>query len=209
MEASASAATVGCRSVLERLISGGGSPDPRAAAEGLIAEFGSIGAALCGSKRRQLRATANDEAAIVAVKQFHNTMMHVLRSAVYARPVLQNFQALLDYLKADMGHRTSECVRVLHLNTRNMLICDEIMFMGTVDEASLHVREILARACEVGSVGIFLVHNHPSGDPTPSQADIEATRRVAAAAKLMNVRLYDHLIVTRSEYASLKRLGHF
>jgi len=168
-----------------------------------------MGAAISGSRRRQLRATFNDEAAITAITQFQQTMMHVLRSVVYARPILQNFQALLDYLTADMGHRTSECVRVLHLNARNMLICDEIMFMGTVDEAAVHVREVLARACELGSVGIFLVHNHPSGDPTPSKADIEATRRVAAAAELMKVRLHDHLIVTRSGYSSLKRLGHF
>lgn len=135
-------------------------------------------------------------------------MIHVLRSAIYARPVLANMQALIDYLRSDMGHRTTECLRVLHLNARNMLICDEDMFPGTVDGAVVHVREILARACEIGSAGILIVHNHPSGDPTPSKADIEVTRRIAAAAATMEVRLHDHLIVTSSGHASLKRLGH-
>lgn len=168
-----------------------------------------MSAAVSGSRLRQLRATANDEAAIAAVDQFQQTMMHVLRSAAYAGPILQNFQALVDYLRADMGHMNIECVRVLHVNARHMLILDEIMFMGTIDEAVIHVREIMARACEVGSFGIFLVHNHPSGDPTPSAADIEATTHIAAAAKVMKVQLHDHLIITRSGHASLKRLGHF
>lgn len=155
-----------------------------------------------------MRATENDQAAVAALVRFSDAMTHALRSAALARPVFGNHKALLDYLGADMAHRTKECFRVLHLNSGNMLIGDEIMSEGTVDRSAVYIREILARACEIGSAGLILVHNHPSGDPTPSVADVKITRRIAAAAELMDLRLHDHLIVARSGYASLKRLGH-
>uniref|UniRef100_UPI0030DCC745 JAB domain-containing protein n=2 Tax=Pseudomonadota TaxID=1224 RepID=UPI0030DCC745 len=92
--------------------------------------------------------------------------------------VLANWQALLDYLRADMAHHPIERFRVLHLNSKNMLIRDELMGEGTIDEAAVYVREVIRRAIELGSAALILVHNHPSGDPSPSRADIEITRQI-------------------------------
>ncbi len=99
------------------------------------------------------------------------------------RPVLSNWQALLDYLHADMAHHGVERVRVLHLNTRNMLIRDELMGQGSIDQAPVYVREVIRRAIDFGSAALILVHNHPSGDPSPSRADIDVTRAIAEAGK--------------------------
>src|SRR5690606_11679163 len=104
--------------------------------------------------------------------------IRLLRADAAARPVLSNWQALLDYLRADMAHLPIERVRVLHLNSRNMLIRDELMSEGSIDEAALYVREVIRRALELGSAAIILMHNHPSGDPSPSQADIKLTRNI-------------------------------
>jgi DNA repair protein RadC len=121
--------------------------------------------------------------------------------------VLANWQALLDYLRADMAHDGVERFRVLHLNTRNMLIRDEVMHKGTVDQAAVYVREVIRRALELGSAAIILVHNHPSGDPAPSRADIEVTRSIAEAGKRLNIALHDHLIIGTGGHASLRAQG--
>jgi DNA repair protein RadC len=121
--------------------------------------------------------------------------------------MLANWQALLDYLRADMAHRGVELFRVLHLNTRNILIRDEIMNHGTVDQAPVHVREVIRRALELQSAAIILVHNHPSGDPSPSRADIEITRRIVEAGKPLNIAVHDHLIIGANGHASLRAQG--
>ena len=131
----------------------------------------------------------------------------MLQAETQARPVLGNWQALLDYLRADMAHHAVERVRVLHLNTKNMLIRDEVMGEGTIDEAPVQVREVIRRALDLGSAALILVHNHPSGDPSPSRADIDLTRAIAAAGKPLGIAVHDHLIMGAHGHVSLRAKG--
>lgn len=134
-------------------------------------------------------------------------MLHVLRTAVSLGPVMTGSAALVDYLHADMAHHPTERVRVLHLNCRNMLMKDEIVSRGTIDGATVHVREIIARALELGSSALILVHNHPSGDPSPSTEDVATTRALIEAARPFGIHLHDHVIVGSSGCASMRAMA--
>ena len=123
------------------------------------------------------------------------------------RPALSSWAALLDYCTAAMARSTTEEFRVLFLDRKNILIADEVQSQGTVDHTPVYPREIVKRALELRRSAIILVHNHPSGDPTPSRADIEMTREVAAAAKALRIAVHDHLVVGRGGTASFKSLG--
>ena len=112
------------------------------------------------------------------------------------QPVLGHWQALLDYLRADLAALTVERVRVLHLNSRNMLIRDELMAEGSIDQAVIHVREVIRRAMDLGSAALILVHNHPSGDPSPSRADIQLTRDIAEAGRKLGITMLLHYIIS-------------
>jgi DNA repair protein RadC len=147
------------------------------------------------------------ETSVAALKAAHATALRLLRAQVAALPVLANWQALLDYLRADMAHHGIERVRVLHLNSKNMLIRDELMHEGSIDEAPVYVREVIRRAIDLGSAAIILVHNHPSGDPSPSRADIDITRAVAEAGKRLNIALHDHIIIGSEGHTSLRAKG--
>jgi len=148
--------------------------------------------------------TANDVSRIGRVAAL---LRHANTCKLAARPVLSNWRALLDYLTADMAHRPIEQFRVLHLNTKNMLIRDELMWTGSIDEAPVHVRELMHRALDLGSASLILVHNHPSGDPTPSRADIDVTRSVIAAGRTLGIGVHDHLIIGAHGYVSLRSRG--
>ena len=106
-----------------------------------------------------------------------------------------------------MAHSPVEEVRVLFLNAKNMLIANEAMWRGSVDEASMHVREVMKRAMAHGATAIIVVHNHPSGDPTPSQADVKLTRELAEAGRHMKVTVHDHIIIGSQGRSSLRALG--
>ena len=121
--------------------------------------------------------------------------MRLLETRVEGRPILSSWDALGDYLQAAMGHSPVEEVRILFLNAKNMLIANEALWRGSVDEASVHVREVIARAIALGATAIIIVHNHPSGDPTPSQQDIRLTRDLIDAGRHMKVTVHDHVIV--------------
>jgi DNA repair protein RadC len=121
--------------------------------------------------------------------------------------VLGNWQALLDYLRADMAHHAIERFRVLHLNTKNMLVRDEVMSEGSIDQAAVYVREVIRRALEIGSAAIILVHNHPSGDPAASRADIDITRTIAEAGKRLGIAVHDHIIMGAGGHTSLRARG--
>jgi DNA repair protein RadC len=129
------------------------------------------------------------------------------QSHVSDRPVLANWQALLDYLRADMAHHAIERFRVLHLNTKNMLIRDEVMSKGSIDQAAVYVREVIRRAIDLGSASIILVHNHPSGDPSPSRADIDITRTIAEAGKRLGITVHDHIVMGTAGHVSLRAQG--
>lgn len=181
--------------------------DTKPLAKALLAEFGGIGALLTAEPEAMMRVDGMGDAAAAAIRIAQGSALRLLHAQVADRPMLANWQALLDYLRADMAHRGVELFRVLHLNTRNILIRDEIMNQGTVDQAPVHVREVIRRALELQSAAIILVHNHPSGDPAPSRADIEITRRIVDAGKPLNIAVHDHLIIGAHGHASLRALG--
>lgn len=136
--------------------------DTKPLAKQLLHEFGGIGGLLCADSEALTRVEGMGESAAAAIRIAQAAALRMLRAQVAALPVLSNWQALLDYLRADMAHRTIERVRVLHLNTRNMLIRDELVSEGSIDEAAVYVREIIRRAIDLGSAAIILVHNHPT-----------------------------------------------
>lgn len=181
--------------------------DTKPLAKALLHEFGGIGGLLSADAEAIARVPGMGETSVAALKIAHAAAIRLVRSEVAARPVLANWQALLDYLRADMAHHAIERVRVLHLNSRNMLIRDELMSEGSVDEAALYVREVIRRAIDLGSAAIILVHNHPSGDPSPSRADIELTRNIAETGKRLNIAVHDHIIIGTEGHSSLRSLG--
>jgi DNA repair protein RadC len=181
--------------------------DTKPIAKALLREFGEIGGVLCADATTLQRIDGMGEQGVAALKIAHAAAIRMVRGEVAGRPLLSNWQALLDYLRADMAHHAVERFRVLHLDTRNHLIRDEVMSRGTIDQAAVHVREVVKRALELNSAAVILVHNHPSGDPSPSRADIDVTRAIAAAGKPLGIAVHDHLIIGTSGHASLRAKG--
>jgi DNA repair protein RadC len=180
--------------------------DTKPMARKLLAEFGGLGPLLSADAESLARAGAS-EAVVGALKIAEASALRLLRGRVDDRPLLSNWQALQDYLHADMAHRAVERVRVLHLNTKNMLIRDELVSEGSIDQAAVHVREVIRRALELHSAALILVHNHPSGDPQPSRQDIALTREIIAAGKPLGIAVHDHIVVGTGGQASLRALG--
>ncbi len=181
--------------------------DTKPLAKALLREFGGIGGLLSADPEALLRIDGVGETAAAALKIVQASALRLLRNAIVEKPVLASWQSLIDYLRADMGHITIERVRVLHLNAKNMLIRDEIISEGSIDQATVHVREVIRRAIDLGSSAIILVHNHPSGDPAPSRADIALTRDIIDAGKRLNVAVHDHVIIAANGYSSMRALG--
>ncbi len=140
-------------------------------------------------------------------KAMQRLLQRVLAEDLQARPVISSWQALLDYLKLALGHEPIEQFRVLFLDKKNILIQDEVQQRGTVDHTPLYPREIAKRALELNASALIMVHNHPSGDPTPSRADIEMTKQVAAALAPIRIALHDHLIIGQTKHTSFKSEG--
>lgn len=182
--------------------------DTKPLAKALLREFGGIGGLLTADAEALKRVEGMGDTSAAAIKIAHAAAIRLIQAEVPARPVLSNWQALLDYLRADMAHHGVERFRVLHLNTKNMLIRDEVMSQGTVDQTAVHVREVIRRAIDLGSAALILVHNHPSGDPSPSRADIDVTRAIAEAGKRLDITVHDHLIIGTSGHVSLRAQGH-
>lgn len=181
--------------------------DTKPLAKVLIAEFGGIGGVLTADAEALLRVSGMGESSVAALKIAQAAALRLLKSQVREQPVLGSWQALLDYLRADMAHLTVERVRVLHLNSRNMLIRDENMGDGSIDQAAIYVREVIRRAMDLGSAALILVHNHPSGDPAPSRQDIEITRNIVEAGKRLGIAVHDHVVIGRNGHSSMRALG--
>lgn len=181
--------------------------DTKPIAKALLREFHDIGGVLTADPVSLQRVDGVGETAAAAIKIAQACAIRLVQAEATRRPILSNWQALLDYLHADMAHHGVERFRVLHLNTRNMLIRDEVMGQGSIDQAPVHVREVIRRAIDFGSAALILVHNHPSGDPSPSRADIEVTRAIAEAGKRLGITVHDHLIIGTSGHVSLRAQG--
>ena len=180
--------------------------DTKAQAKALIARFGGVGP-LLSADAEALRREGLSDGVIGALKIAEATALRLLETRIEGRPVLTSWDALGDYLQAAMAHSNVEEVRILFLNAKNMLLANEAMWRGSVDEASVHVREVIARAIALGATAIILVHNHPSGDPSPSQQDIRLTRDLIDAGRHMRIAVHDHVIVGSQGRSSMKALG--
>ena len=147
------------------------------------------------------------DSAVAVIKASQAAALRLLREEVREQPVLNNWERLTGYLTAVMSREPIEQFRILFLDTRNRLIADEAQAKGTVNHTPVYPREVVKRALEIGATALILVHNHPSGDPTPSRADIEMTREVKAAAGVLGIVLHDHLIIGNGRQLSFRREG--
>ena len=181
--------------------------DTKPLAKALLREFDGIGGLMAADWQAIARVPGMGDTSIAAIKIVHATLLRMLRNEIADKPVLASWQALLDYLRADMAYLQVERVRVLHLNSRNMLIRDEHMGDGSIDQAAIYTREVIRRAIDLGSAALILVHNHPSGSPEPSRQDIEITRQIAEAGKRLNIAVHDHIIIGSQGHSSLRAMG--
>ena len=181
--------------------------DTKPLAKALIAQFGSLNAVLNAEPAALTRVKGLGEAGAAALKAVALAARRMARAEVSQKPILGSWQALLDYLTIDMAHLTVERVRVLYLDTRNRLIMDHHLGDGSIDEAAIHPREVVRKALDLGASAMILVHNHPSGNPEPSRADIQITQRIAEAGRLLGLMVHDHVIVGREGHVSLKAKG--
>jgi len=176
-------------------------------AKALLARFGGFAEVIAAPRARLLEIPGVGDAVVNQLKIVEAAAARLAQTRVLGRPALSSWTALLDYCMAAMARAPAEEFRILFLDRKNVLIADEVQARGTVDHTPVYPREIVKRALEHGASAIILVHNHPSGDPTPSKADIAMTREVLAAAKALGIAIHDHLVIGRSGHASFKSLG--
>jgi DNA repair protein RadC len=194
--------------VLEYLLYGAQARgDTKPLAKELLERFGSLAGVLDAEPGALRQVKGISDASVGALKIAGLAARRMARSQVRQQPVLGSWQALLDYLAIDMASLTVERVRVLYLDGRNRLVRDHLVGDGTIDEAAIHPREVIRRGLDLGACALILVHNHPSGNPEPSRADIQITHRIAEAGRLLGITVHDHVIVGREGHVSLKAKG--
>ncbi|MDZ4364295.1 RadC family protein [Brevundimonas sp.] len=190
--------------------------DVKPIAKALLARFGSLAAVLAASvedlmtvKAEDTRGRAKGIGAETAldIAALHEVARRITKEEANKRTVISSWTALLAYVRLSLQHEPREQFRVLYLDKKNQLILDEVQNRGTVDHAPVYPREVVRRALELSASAMIIVHNHPSGDPTPSRADIEMTKQVVQAARSLSLEVHDHLIVGREGVASFKQLG--
>jgi len=181
--------------------------DVKPIAKALIARFGSLAGVLAADRTALTSVPGVKDASAATVLATRAAALHMVRARVEDRPVLSSWQALLDYCGAAQGFAEIEEFRLLFLDRKNALIADERQQRGTVDHTPVYPREVVKRALDLGASALILLHNHPSGDTTPSRADIDMTRAIASALKPVGIALHDHIIVGRGHHSSLKSLG--
>ena len=181
--------------------------DTKAVAKLLVARFGSFAGAISAPVADLRRVDGLGEAGIAALKTIRAAALRLVRAEVAEKPVLNNWDRLMDYLNAAMARERVEQFRILFLDVKNRLIADEVQAEGTVNHTPVYPREVVRRALELHATAIILAHNHPSGDPTPSRADIEMTSEIGVAARTMAVVLHDHVVVGNGRTYSFRREG--
>ncbi|WP_299840588.1 DNA repair protein RadC [uncultured Paracoccus sp.] len=173
----------------------------------LLDQFGDFNRVISANPQRLQAVPGVGPAVIAELKIVEAAAQRLARARVMNRPVLSSWQALLDYCHTAMAHAETEQFRVLYLDRKNNLIADEEQGRGTVDHVPVYPREILRRALELNASSLILVHNHPSGDPSPSEADITMTARICQAAASLSITLHDHLIIGKSREVSFRAEG--
>ena len=210
----------------ERFLTGGGSAvadyemlelvlfraiprqDVKPLARKLLETFGDFSGVLSAPQDRLLKLDGVGTAVLTELKIVEAAAHRLAQARVINRPVLSGWQALVDYCRTSMSRAETEQFRILFLDRKNKLIADEPQAKGTVDHVPVYPREVVKRALELNASAIILVHNHPSGDPTPSEADIAVTRQIEAAANTLSITLHDHLIIGAVEEYSFRSTGH-
>ncbi len=180
--------------------------DVKPLAKTLIATFGSFAEVISAPVVRLAQVKGLGDTAVTELKLVQAAASRLLRGEVKKRPVLSSWSSVLDYCRTAQAFADREQFRVLFLDKRNQLIADELQQVGTVDHTQVYPREVVKRALELSATAIILVHNHPSGDPTPSAADVQMTQQITAVAQPLGISVHDHIIVGRDGHASLKGL---
>jgi DNA repair protein RadC len=181
--------------------------DVKPLARSLIDTFGDFNGVISAPPDRLMEAKGVGESVVIALKVIEAAAHRLSRARVLGRQVISSWDALLDYCHTVMAHRETEHFRVLFLDRKNTLIADEEQARGTVDHVPVYPREVVKRALELNASALILVHNHPSGDPTPSQADIAMTAQIRAAAEALGLSLHDHIVIGRSREQSFRAAG--
>ena len=174
----------------------------------LLDTFGDLNRIITAPAPRLLSVKGVGEAVVLELKILEASAQRMMRARVMQRPILTSWDALLDYCHTAMAHRETETFRVLYLDRKNVLIADEEQAKGTVDHVPVYPREVVKRALELNASALILVHNHPSGDPTPSGADLAMTAQIKDAADVLGLVLHDHLIIGKSRELSFKAEGY-
>ena len=180
--------------------------DVKPIAKALLARFGSFSEVLAAPAARLEEVDGVGEAVVHHLKVVQAAAQRFGRDTIRARPLLNSWATVIDYCRAAMAYQPIEQFRILFLDKRNLLIADEVQQSGTVDHTPVYPREVVKRALELSATAIIMVHNHPSGDPTPSKADIQMTRSVIDIAGPLGIAIHDHIIVGKNGHASFKGL---
>lgn len=178
--------------------------DTKPLAKRLIARFGSFAAVLQAPPARLMEVEGVGHRIVDELKIVREAAVRLSRSDLSRNPLLSSYRDLIQYLTIAQAYTEIEQFRILFLDKRNRLIADEVQQSGTVDHTPVYIREVIKRALEHSATALILVHNHPSGDPTPSSADVEMTRKILDAARPLGIQIHDHIIIARSGHASLK-----
>ncbi len=181
--------------------------DVRPLAKRLIAQFGDFNHAISAPAAQLEQVAGVGEGVVRELKLVEAAAHRLAKARVIGSHVLSSWSDLMNYCKISMAHRTTEQFRILFLDRRNVLIADEAQQKGTVDHVPVYPREVIKRALELNASALILVHNHPSGDPTPSEADIAMTERIGSAADAVGMTLHDHIIVGKEQDSSFRSLG--
>jgi DNA repair protein RadC len=185
----------------------GSARDAPSEARALLLELGSLGALLAASPQRQLHVAGGDEAVVADLRRCSELIAYVLMSRLPDGPLVADCERMHDYLRATLAYNPVEEFRVLYLDVAKRLIREDLLSVGTVDCVTVHPREIIRRAIDLGATALILVHNHPGGSLRPSSSDASLTKRVANVARELDIEVIDHLIVSTGGVASLRRLG--
>ncbi|HOB15439.1 MAG TPA: DNA repair protein RadC [Novosphingobium sp.] len=181
--------------------------DVKPLAKSLLTRFGGLAGVFNADPSALANHPGMGETSAAAIKIVALATRRLARTGVQDQPVLASWQALIDYLTVDMAHLRHERVRALYLDTRNRLVSDELLSEGSLDEAAIHPRDVVKKALDLGAAALIMVHNHPSGSPEPSRADIAITNRIAEAARLLGITLHDHVIIGKEGHVSLRAKG--
>ncbi|HAU29654.1 MAG TPA: hypothetical protein DCW68_06040 [Rhodospirillaceae bacterium] len=181
--------------------------DTKAIAHDLLARFKTFAAVLAASPTDLMKTRGLGESGTTALKAAQATALRLMRSEIIKRPIMSSWKQVIDYCTASMAEERIELFRIIFLDRQNQLIADEVQQKGTVDHTPVYPREVVKRALELSATAFVLVHNHPTGDPKPSRADIDMTRAIAQAAAPLGITIHDHLIIGRKGHYSFKATG--